>query len=182
MSTNQEKIGLSDYLYDWLGSVVFALMLVVSIFTFIGHQVEVHQTSMNPTLYEGDRVFVLSLGYTPTIGDVVVFSKQTYDDGTPLVKRIIAKEGQTVDIDPDLGTVSVDGRILVEDYIADGSTNPIHDVEFPVTVPDGCVFVLGDNRNVSKDSRMSTVGFIDEKEILGKVVAIFTPISRFRIL
>lgn len=171
---------IGSYFFDWLQCIVFALLFVVALFTFIGKPMEVNQISMNPTLYEGDRLVVSNLFYTPDNGDIVVFAKKTYDDGTPLVKRIIATAGQTVEIDTDEGIVAVDGIVLDEPYINE-ATKTIYDVNFPLTVPDGYVFVMGDNRNHSKDSRSSAVGLVDTREVLGKVVAVMLPASNFKI-
>lgn len=168
-----------ELLFDWLGTIVFTFILIVFMATFIGHQFQVQQTSMNPTLYEGDRVVVRSILYTPRNGDIVVFSKENYGNGQLLVKRVIATGGQTVDIDGEMGTVAVDGQILNEEYLPEGLATPAFDVPFPVTVPEGSIFVMGDNRGGSMDSRMLSVGFIDEREVVGKVVAVIAPLSHF---
>jgi len=175
-----EGMGVAGYLFDWLQCIVFALLLVLGIFTFAGKPMEVNQVSMNPTLYEGDRLIVSNLMYSPKNGDIVVFSKQTYEAGTPLVKRIVAMDGQTVDIDIESGTVTVDGIVLDEPYIAE-ATKTVYDVAFPLEVPEGKVFVMGDNRNRSKDSRYKAVGLVDTQEILGKVVAVILPTEHFKI-
>jgi signal peptidase I len=104
----------------------------------------------------------------------VVISKKTFDDGAPIVKRVIAKEGQIVDIDFGQGIVYVDGLPLEEDYISTPTT-VYEGVSFPVIVEEGCVFVLGDNRGVSKDSRSPEIGFVDKREILGKALFLLLP-------
>lgn len=180
VSSSKERLALGDYLFDWLQCIVFALLLVIAVFTFIGKPMEVNQVSMNPTLWEGDRLIVSDMLYTPDNGDIVVFAKNTYEEGTPLVKRIIATAGQTIDIDPNNGIVTVDNVALNEPYIAE-PTKTIFDVEFPLTVPEGYVFAMGDNRNHSKDSRFSTIGLVDTREILGRVIAVIMPASHFEI-
>ena len=110
---------------------------------------------------------------------MIVDSYTSY--GKPLVKRVIAKGGDTISIDYDAGTVEVNGERLQEDYIA-APTHLGYDVEFPYTVPEGTVFVMGDNRNESLDSRSSYVGCIDERDILGKVLLCFLPVSDFGVV
>lgn len=128
-------------------------------------------------LANGDKLIVWGAGYEPQRGDVVIVDSYTAY-GKPLVKRVIAKGGDTISIDYASGTVTVNGEVLDEDYIAE-PTYLGYDVEFPYTVPEGTVFVMGDNRNNSLDSRSSYVGCIDERDILGKVLVCFLP---FRIL
>lgn len=179
MPTKQERISsFSYFVFEWLECVVIAILAVILIFTFAVHQLRVEQTSMNPNLYEGDRIVVSGLFYVPEQGDIVVFSKQSSEDGSALVKRIIAVGGQTVDIDLQ-GAVTIDGEVLDEPYIA-GQTI-LRDVSFPLTVPEGYYFLMGDNRSVSLDSRTSGIGLVADEEILGKVVALFFPFSRFEV-
>ena len=131
---------------------------------------------MFSTLWDGDYVLLLSnLFYQePRNGDIVVVSKKTFDHGTPIVKRVIALEGQTVDIDFERGIVYVDGAALEEPYINNLTTNPEGTV-FPLTVAENCIFALGDNRQVSRDSRDPVIGQIDEREILGKALFLMLP-------
>jgi signal peptidase I len=136
--------------------------------------IEVTGASMNPTLYDGEQVLTLDLFYKPQAGDVIAFRAENYDPGKILVKRVIATEGQEVSIDFEKGVVFVDGEPLDEPYTAE----PIYtmlDYVGPQTVPTGCVFVLGDNRNASNDSRTSSIGMVDEGLILGKVFAVASP-------
>ena len=128
---------------------------------------------MQPTLQEGDNVVVSNLFYTPKAGDIVIITKESFS-AEPIVKRIIATEGQTVDIDFEKGIVYVDGKALDEPYIAE-LTHLYEGVAFPVTVPENSVFVMGDNRNESSDSRNPDIGMIDEGCILGKVYCIVIP-------
>lgn len=176
----EEKTSFAEFVFEWLQCIVFAMVLVIFIFTLIGKTMEVNNISMNPTLYDGDRLVVSSLLYTPSNGDIIVFATKTYEDGKPLVKRVIALGGQTVDIDARAGTVTVDGEVLDEPYIND-FTYTLYEVEFPLTVPEGFVFVMGDNRNHSADSRSTAVGMVDEREIFGGVKAVMLPLSNFKI-
>ena len=123
--------------------------------------------SMEDTLHSGDWVFIQQAGsYTPQYGDVVVISQPNkYHEN--IIKRVIATEGQTIDIDFSTGKVYLDGAEIVEPYIKNDTTN-YYDVKFPLTVPDGCCFVMGDNRQGSVDSRSSIIGVINNSYVLGK--------------
>ena len=163
--------------YDWIQCIIFALVFCVLLFVFAVRMVNVVGHSMVPTLEQSDKVVISNLFYHPKQGDVVVLRKQTLMQ-EPIVKRIIATEGQTVDIDFDDGVVYVDGKALDEPYV----NEPVHDrenVEGKITVPEGCVFVMGDNRNASTDSRDSRLGMVDERYILGHVQSVVFPISDF---
>ena len=163
--------------YDWIQCIIFALVFCVLLFVFAVRMVNVVGHSMVPTLEQSDKVVISNLFYHPKQGDVVVLRKQTLMQ-EPIVKRIIATEGQTVDIDFDDGVVYVDGKALDEPYV----NEPVHDrenFEGKITVPEGCVFVMGDNRNASTDSRDSRLGMVDERYILGHVQSVVFPISDF---
>lgn len=169
--------------FEWVESLVTALVVVVILFTFLFRVVTVDGTSMLPNLYGGDRLVVSSYFYTPKQGDIVVL-KRTVGLTKPIVKRVIALPGQTVDIDYTLGRVYVDGEEVDESAYIDSdithepmTSEPL--LEFPQTVPEGHIFVLGDNRQVSEDSRFEAVGMVDERYILGKAELILFPISRF---
>lgn len=159
--------------YDWIQSIVSTLLIVIIAFIFIGRQIGVDGTSMRDTLHHEDSVFVTSLFYTPKYGDILIIKVAAYGD-TPLVKRVIATEGQTININFDTSEVSVDGVVLSEPYIRE-PTKVRHNFEGEVTVPEGCVFVMGDNRNASIDSRHELVGFVDVRNIIGKVHVILLP-------
>ena len=168
-------------IYDWLQCIVMAIVICVLFFSFIVRLVDVVGSSMYPTLENGDKIIVSNLFYTPKQGDIVVFRKDEYRE-EPLVKRIIAVEGQTVDIDFERGIVYVDGEPLDEPYIAEPATDPenfIGPVEVPETVPEGCIFVMGDNRNASTDSRTTEIGMVDERCIMGKVYFTVFPLKNF---
>ena len=158
---------LHDLLYLLAAFVVLSLVVRV---------VVVSGTSMNDTLKDGDFLLVLSnVFYTePKQGDVIVASKDGFDNGAPIVKRVIATEGQTVDIDFKAGIVYVDGAALIEPYVRTATTLQ-EGMSFPLVVDEGCVFVLGDNRNGSKDSRYPGIGLINKHEIIGKVFFLFLP-------
>ena len=160
------------YIHDF----VWLLTGVLLIFSLCFRMVVVSGPSMNNTLMDGDWLLLLSnVFYTnPEYGDIIVASKESFKDGEPIVKRVIATEGQTVNIDFAEGIVYVDEIALDEPYTLT-DTNIMEGVQFPVTVDEGCVFVMGDNRNNSKDSRSNEIGLIDCREILGKAVFVLFP-------
>lgn len=160
-------------LYDWVQCIVSALVVGILIFIFVARVVSVDGSSMYPTLYDTDKLITSNLFYTPKQGDVIVFQTDSYGK-EPLVKRVIAVGGQTVDIDFDAGVVYVDGEALDEPYV-NVPTYEREDFPGEVTVPAGCLFVMGDNRNASTDSRSDMVGFVDERCIIGKVLLIVFP-------
>ncbi|MGI5906061.1 MAG: signal peptidase I [Candidatus Pararuminococcus gallinarum] len=154
--------------FEWVETIVAGVVCAVLCFTFVVRMVGVEGISMQPTLYEGDRILLSNLIPVYSNGDVVVVTKHHIDD-RPLVKRIIATAGQTIDIDFEQGKVYIDGEEIDEPYIKE-ATYTDEGTEFPLTVPEGYVFCMGDNRNESMDSRDPRVGLIDTRYILGKAV------------
>ena len=176
----QAKPVRGQNLLEWYEGLISAALVLVLIFSFFFLIIQVDGSSMVPTLVNGDKLIVWGAGYTPQRGDVVIVDSYT-SYGKPLVKRVIAKGGDTVSIDYATGTVAVNGEVLQEDYIAE-PTYLGYDVQFPYTVPEGTVFVMGDNRNQSLDSRSTYVGCIDERDILGKVLVCFMPFTDFGVV
>lgn len=168
-------------IYDWIHCLSIALIICVVIFAFFIRLIDVRGTSMNPTLNNGDKMLVSGLFYSPKAGDVVVFKKDEYDPERALVKRVIATEGQVINIDFDEGIVYVDGEPIVEDYILEPTTNKL-DFIGPQTVPEGCVFVMGDNRNASTDSRKKEIGMVDSRLILGRAYFVIYPLNQVRVI
>lgn len=170
-----EKQG-SRGLYEWVRTLVCVVLTVVLLFTFVVRIVRVDGESMRETLQDRDLLVVLSdfLSGDYQAGDIIVLRKETFRDGAPIVKRVVATAGQTVDIDFSAGIVYVDGEALEEAYIREPTWTP-EGLEFPVTVPEDHVFVLGDNRNDSSDSRHIDLGPIDERMIIGKAVFLAVP-------
>ena len=160
--------GVRKEIFEWIYAIAIAVIVTLVIRTFVFTLVRVDGSSMVPTLHSGDRMYVNRFMYQPEAGDIVVFKPQG-DPDKYYVKRIIATEGQTVDIDFIRGVVKVDGKELDEPYINE-ATKKKGDIQFPVTVPEDCVFVLGDNRNNSRDSRYTTVGMVTEKSIMGEAL------------
>ena len=164
--------------YDWIQCLIVALIICVILFIFFIRIIDVSGTSMNPTLLNGDKMLVSDLFYRPKAGDVVVFKTDNYDPDKALVKRIIATEGQEINIDFENGIVYVNGDPIQEDYINE-LTNTKLDFIGPQTVPEGCVFVMGDNRNASTDSRDKRIGMVDKRLVIGKVLLVVYPFSDF---
>ena len=161
--------------YEWVQALVCSVLVVVMLFTFVIRMIGVDGHSMVPTLQDGDRLLVLnSMLYDDyKYGDIVVLRKSSFLS-EPIVKRVIATEGQTVDIDFSTGSVYVDGVLLKEDYINE-LTFTEEGTEFPLTVPEGSIFVMGDNRNHSNDSRDSRLGTVDSRYVIGKAVVLAFP-------
>lgn len=160
------------YLHDF----VFWLTGILLVFLLLFRVVVVSGPSMNQTLVHGDYLLLINnVFYTePKQGDIIVAAKESFKDGEPIIKRVIATEGQWVDIDFDAGIVYVNGNALDESY-TNTPTNLYEGVDFPLMVDEGCVFAMGDNRNESKDSRSPEIGQIDKREILGKAIFLFLP-------
>jgi len=162
-------------LYDWLQSIVSAIICGIFIFVFIGRTIGVEGDSMRNTLHYYDTVVMSNLFYTPKYGDIIIFRPPTDAFGdTPLVKRVIAVAGQTLDINFETGDVIVDGVVLDEPYILEPTQRRLN-FSGPITIQEGHVFVMGDNRNNSSDSRDSRIGQIDTRLILGKVLFLAIP-------
>lgn len=179
----KEKKELLTTLFDTLEIFCLSVVLVILIFTFVGRMATVVGDSMEPTLQNGDRVLVSSFFYTPECGDIVVVQKESgYYDDQLLIKRVIAKGGQTITFDFANWAVYIDGELVDEPYINKvlGAMKKGDITGDTVTVPEGCYFVMGDNRNFSADSRYDTVGFVKETEILGRTVVRISP--NFKIL
>ncbi len=172
---NRRRREKNIVIQEWLDALLLALTLVLLVLLLVVRTVRVDGISMEPTLHDGDQIIARSALYTPQRGDIVVVDSYT-SFGKPIVKRVIGLGGDTVDIDFETGAVRVNGEVLDEPYIS-APTTTSYDVLFPVTVPEGYLFLMGDNRPRSNDSRSTDIGFVDEKDILGKVIFRLLPLS-----
>jgi len=188
-STN--KLFSKSEFFDWMEIIIAAMVAVVMIFTIAFRVATIDGSSMVDTLHHGERVLLSNVLYQPKYGDIVVISRnyicdtdRTDHESQPIIKRIIAVEGQKISIDFDEGKVFVDGELLDEPYIYEPTKNAL---DFPtdgtaVEVPAGCVFVMGDNRNNSLDSRSNSIGnlgngMVDTRYIIGKAIVRLYPFS-----
>ncbi|HHW25120.1 MAG TPA: signal peptidase I [Clostridiales bacterium] len=176
-----EQRSLLAEAYDWLEVFVLSVSVVFLIFTFVFRIAMVIGPSMEDTLHEGEALVISKLFYKPKTGDIIVFQIPGSQYSEPIVKRVIATEGQVVDIDFFNWKVSVDGVELDEDYVkrVPGEVMLMSSYSFPYTVPEGKIFVMGDNRNSSLDSRDSRIGPVDTRYLLGRVLLRITPLSKF---
>ena len=176
MQEQEKQTAKGRDLYEWGQSLVGSVLVVVAIFTFVIRMMGVDGHSMLNTLQHGDRLLVVNsmLYHDYKYGDIVILRKDGVFDDDPIVKRVIAVEGQTVDIDFAEGIVYVDGEALEEDYIRE-PTYTAEGTEFPLTVPEGSIFVMGDNRNGSSDSRDYRLGTVDTRYVIGKAAFLIFP-------
>lgn len=166
-------------LFDIIDSVKGAILVVFLVFVLVFRAVGVDGSSMEPTLHDKDWVAVAGTVTEFERGDIVIIN-QPWERNVPIVKRVIAVGGDTINIDFDQREVYVNGIKLDEPYILE-PTWLSYDVEFPLTVDEGKIFVMGDNRNDSIDSRSSRIGLIDERYVLGKAIARIYPIDEWNI-
>lgn len=168
--------GVQNNVLAYLHDLVYLLAGIMLLLLLLFRVVIVSGPSMNDTLVHGDYLILLNnaLYGEPKQGDIIVASKESFKDGEPIIKRVIATEGQTVDIDFAAGIVYVNNVALEEDYIKSLTTLK-EGMEFPLVVDEGCIFVMGDNRGVSKDSRNPEIGLIDTREVLGRAVFLMFP-------
>lgn len=176
MQEQEKQTAKGRDLYEWVQSLVGSVLVVLAIFTFVIRMMGVDGHSMLNTLQHGDRLLVVNsmLYHDYKYGDIVILRKNGVFDDDPIVKRVIAVEGQTVDIDFAEGIVYVDGEALEEDYIRE-PTYTAEGTEFPLTVPEGSIFVMGDNRNGSSDSRDYRLGTVDTRYVIGKAAFLIFP-------
>lgn len=177
---DEEKTSFKQDLYYWTQALIVVLVGLILACTLAGRVIRVVGSSMVPTLHQNDLLLLWSVGYAPQRGDVIVLRKESFLS-YPVVKRVIATGGEHVTVDYTTGTVSVDGVVLDEPYINElmvdtGSPNM---TVLDVTVPEGSIYVMGDNRNKSSDSRDERLGTVDERYILGKALFRIFPLTAF---
>ncbi len=181
------KNTIGQEILEWISILSTAIIIVIVFFCFFFKISTIVGDSMLNTLVENDQVIVANFNYTPKQGDIVIISRNienspdaTGSKAEPIIKRVIATGGQTVDIDFETDIVYVDGKALQEDYLG-SPTNRKYDVDFPLYIPEGHIFVLGDNRMVSLDSRSSSIGdggIIDNRYVLGHAIYRFFPFDK----
>ena len=178
------KQSVEASIFEWIEMVVLSACLILLIFTFVVRPARVDGNSMQDTLHNGEMLIISDIAYKPKRSDILVFQKINSTHPDPIVKRVIATEGETVDIDFDTWTVTVtdaDGnaKILEESYRKLATDARVtSNLEYPVKVGEGQLFVMGDNRNHSLDSRSSLIGLVDENEVIGKVLFRFFPLNK----
>ncbi len=177
---NKEEFSIKNEVFDWLEAICISIVAIVLVFSLFFRFADVEGASMTPTLSSKDKVVLLNTWISGVeTGDIVVITQPT-SVGHPIIKRVIATEGQTVDIDFSTGNVLVDGILIEEPYIKEKIKYfPNDPVSFPFTVSEGHVFVMGDNRNGSSDSRNAGIGEIDTRYIMGKAVLRVLPAKSF---
>ena len=168
--------GVVTSAYEWVGAAVIALTVVALLFSLFFRVVKVDGDSMCDTLVNGEKLLLTAVIANPTYGDIVVINQ---DNDEPLIKRVIGLEGDKIFIDNTSGIVYRNGEPLDEPYVRGGYTTN-HNQQGAVTVPEGCVYVLGDNRPVSRDSRTSSVGCPSLKNVVGVVTFRLTPFESLR--
>ena len=172
----EEQLSFEKNVMIYLHDMIYLLAIVMIVFVLLFRIVIVSGSSMYSTLWNGDWLLVTGSAFykEPQVGDIIVASKDSFNSGEAIIKRVIATEGQTVDIDFEKGIVYVDGVALQEDYTYT-PTNVEEGIIFPITIAEGCIFAMGDNRNGSRDSRDPSIGMIDKREILGKALFLLFP-------
>ena len=163
-------------LMEWYEALISAALVLVLVFSFFFRIIQVDGESMVPTLDNGDKLIVWGAGYEPQRGDVVIVDSYT-SYGKPLVKRVIAKGNDTLDIDAQTGEVLLNGKVLDEPYLDDFQRTDPMEFQGPITIPEGYVFVMGDNRLNSHDSRKRDISCVSEKDLMGKAVFRLWPFS-----
>lgn len=175
LEQQDQKFDLKKEVFSWIETLLFSLIIVSLLNTFIIRMTPVDGSSMEPTLQDCDRIITTSIHGKYEHGDIVTIRRK---DDTPLVKRIIAIAGDKIDIDFEKGDVYLNDKLLDEPFIAEPTKNA-ENFSGPITIPEGHVFVMGDNRNYSDDSRNSRIGLIDERNIFGKVIFRIFPFNTF---
>lgn len=183
----KEKTSFLGELFDYFELFIISACCVLIFFSFFTRICRVSGDSMLNTLYDTETLIVSDVFYTPETGDIIVFH-QTGDLNEPVVKRVIAVEGQWIDIDVDNNKLIVtiydsnkeNPQVLEESYANYFKGVGYYNYsDYPKQVPKGCIFVMGDNRGNSLDSRSDTIGFVDTRRVLGKVVCRVLPLEKF---
>ena len=180
---------LTKTIYEWIEAITVSLIIFIYVFTLVFNIISVDGASMENTLHSKERMIIMNINYEPKKGDIVVISRnkynETYDeqvknsrDKTPIIKRVIATEGDTINIID--GDVFINTEKQTEKYLEEGLKTVTRDMEFPITIKHGEIFVMGDNRNFSMDSRDSRIGVVETKYILGKAILRIFPFDKIK--
>ncbi len=176
--SGEEEFSFTRFIFDWASYFMTALIIVVIMLTFVFRQATVSGSSMTDTLKSGDRLILSNFMYSPKCGDIIVASHGN-NFSQPIVKRVIATGGQSISINYNTYEVSVDGVVLQEDYIKGKTVKLSHPLDIPDVIPEGYVFVMGDNREGSLDSRSTEIGLIPVENIIGKAEIRVYPLNSF---
>ena len=189
--STKKKTTLLGEFFDYFELFILSACVVLILFSFVTRICRVDGPSMLHTLHDSEMLIVTDLFYTPERVDIIVFHQtgdQPGDLNEPIVKRVIATEGEWIDIEQNYNSLTVtiydsnmQNPIVLDEYYAnyDNGTGYYNYTDYPVQVPEGCIFVMGDNRGNSQDSRALSIGFVDERRILGKVVCRVLPLDKF---
>ncbi|MEE1319183.1 MAG: signal peptidase I [Ruminococcus sp.] len=175
------KNKFANVAFDFIKTIIFVFSIVSILFTHFVRDANVVGSSMAQTLLNGDKVLLTNFNYEPKPGDIIAANAENLPEKR-IIKRVIATEGQSLEIDYDTGKVYVDGVLLDEDYTSTITRKSSNEYKFPYVIPDNCIFVMGDNRSVSLDSRDAKLGLISEDDVIGKAQFIFYPFDRFTYL
>ena len=177
----KKPFSLAEWVYDWAETLIFALIFVTVVFSFMFRIVGVDGDSMMDTLMSGDRLILRSMCYMPDYGDIVVIYRD--EDKEPLIKRVIGMAGDTIRVDVENNTVYRNGVALDEPYVNYPLFRGIDwDEDGEVTVPEGHLFVMGDHRNLSKDSRSAEIQMVDTQCVMGEAVFRIFPFNQIGII
>ena len=176
---NSNKIANASF--DIVKTIIFVFALVSILFTYFIRDANVSGSSMSPALHNGDKVLLTNFNYEPKTGDIIAANAESLPEKR-IIKRVIATEGQSLEIDYSTGKVYVDGILLDEEYTNAITRKSSNEYKFPYIIPENSIFVMGDNRAISLDSRDAKLGLISEDDVIGKAQFIFYPFDRFTYL
>lgn len=179
VKTNYNKSKSVNYLFDLVKNIIFVFIVVMLLFVFVFRDAKVVGSSMLDTLHQDDRILLTNIMYKPHNNDIVVIYKENLVDKR-IIKRVIAKEGQTLQIDYNTGSVFVDGIKLDEPYISSFTKQATHPLDIPYLIPEGYIFVMGDNRSGSLDSRDTSIGLVPIDDVIGKAELVLYPFNRIK--
>lgn len=177
---NKKKETFPQAVYSTLSLILIIMTCFFTLFTFLFRLVSVSGDSMYPTLNENDKIIVSAFLYKPDYGDIIAIGKSDSENNS-VIKRVIGLAGDEIDINFKTHIITVNGEVITENYEVYGAITEKGDFTYPLTVPENCVFVLGDNRNNSVDSRFKELGFVKTDEIAGKALFRAVPPGKFRI-